>query len=407
MLKKYLYFQPQYVREFKCDGAKCDARCCCKGWNIEVDAQTRAQYSRIKPVAAAQEILSHIKFNANTEKYSIDMGTTKICPFLTDEKLCRLQRDYGENFLSLTCMTYPRFTWNFGKFFERSMTLTCPVAAEMILFRDEPLSFELFENVKNDQAKVGMMMPPVPPEFAAHFVDVQIAMISILQERTLTLDQRLIVLGFFVDRLDEIISDDLDLDALTKLIAAYESKSFLSTQVPRMLATVNFDAKKFVGRMLTLLEKIFGSGVNVKAKKFFDALVETLEIVPDAQGQVSATKIAANYERLADAREKFFARYATLLENFLVNELFMTCFPWRNETAFAKNFGVFVATYKLFELLTFAAVQKNLCGKDELLQLVDWIAGQMNHTLVVVNNLLKQFAADDIFSTLETFLEAT
>lgn len=122
----------------------------------------------------------------------------------------------------------------------------------------------------------------------------------------------------------------------------------------------------------------------------------------DADEKLSVAKLAD------DCQRKIFAsRYATLLENFLVNELFLSCFPWRFQADFAKNFAVFVVTYKLFELLTFAAVQKNLCGRDELLQLVDWFANQTDHAAIVNDDLLKQFAADDIFSTLETFLEAT
>lgn len=153
MTKKYLYFQPEYVREFKCDGSKCDARCC-KNWNIEVDAQTHAQYSRIKPEVDAQKILSHIKFNADNKQYFVEMNEKKFCPFLNEKNLCRLQLKYGENFLSKTCTTFPRFTRDFGTFFERALALTCPVAAEMILFRDEPLLFELIETLEDGNAKV-------------------------------------------------------------------------------------------------------------------------------------------------------------------------------------------------------------------------------------------------------------
>ncbi|MBR1647850.1 MAG: hypothetical protein IJ685_13910 [Selenomonadaceae bacterium] len=110
-------------------------------------------------------------------------------------------------------------------------------------------------------------------------------MISILQERTLTIDQRLIVLGFFLDRFDEIFFDTDAEDAMTKLIDAYESKQFLSEQVPRMLATVQFDAKKFIGRILLILENLYRNGVPDYSKKSLNALVETLKIFPDTSGK--------------------------------------------------------------------------------------------------------------------------
>lgn len=229
-------------------------------------------------------------------------------------------------------------------------------------------------------------------------------MISILQERTLSIDQRLIVLGFFLDRLDEIIFDELDGDALTKLIAAYESKKFLSEQVPHMLATVQFNAKNFTRLMLMVLENLYGNQKLGNAEKFLDAVIETFGIFPDKSGKISITKIAANYERLADERRNFQARYSTFLENFLVNELFLTCFPWKFKESIAKNFGVFVAAYKILELLVFSSAQKNLDTRDELLKLVDWFTTQMDHNNVFVKKFLDSIP-DDIFSSMEIFLE--
>ena len=260
----------------------------------------------------------------------------------------------------------------------------------MILFNEEPMQFELAEVSEESHLRGGKIFLSdlsISANHPEYMLEIQIAMISILQERTLTIDQRLIVLGFFLDKLDEIISDGKGVGALTKLIAAYESKQFLSEQVPHMLEPVQFDAKKFIGRILELLEKIYG-GFNLGgARKLMDALVETLKIFPDSNGEVSGTKIAANYERLADERKNFLARYSTFSENFLINEVLMTCLPWRHKGGIAKNFGVFVATYKIFELLMFAAVQKNLDRKGELLQLVSWFTNQADHN----ENFAKKF----------------
>ena len=415
MKKKFLYFQPCYVDKFKCDGSKCDARCC-KGWAVSIDEKTRKQYSRIKPKAAADEILSHITFNDQRKEYLVTMrGDNKFCPFLTEDNLCRLQRTYGEKFLSVTCSSFPRRTLNFGNFFERSLVLTCPVAAQMILFNEKPMEFEFVEvpeKVHSNGGKIEIAPVYTGKGFAEHMLEIQIAMISILQERTLTIDQRLIVLGFFLDRLDELFAtkkvtlEQLAeiLDALKKLIAAYESKDFLSEQVPLMLASVTFDAKKFVGLMLELLESLYG-GVNLgDDRTLLDSLVTTLEVVPDAQGQVSSADIVAKYKRLADKRKDFLSRRSTVLENYLVNELFLNCYPWRHEESVAKNFGVFVASYKLFELLIFAAEQQGFADDKDLIKFTHWFLSSADHNEVFVKKIL-ELAPDDILSAIETLLE--
>lgn len=415
MKKKYLYFQPQYVDEFKCDGAKCNARCC-KNWNVFIDKKTYRQYEQIKPEADSAEILSHMTFHDERKEHLVTMTDEGTCPFLNENKLCRLQLKYGEEFLSVTCSSFPRRSLNFGKFFERSLVMTCPVAAEMILFNEEPIKFEFVEvseKVHSNGGKIGIAPVYTTEGFEEYMLEIQIAMISILQERTLTLDQRLIVLGFFLDRLDELTSNknvtlaELDelIDALKKLIAAYESKSFLAQQVPRMLATIQFDAKKFISLMLEFLESLYGELQLDKDKTPLLLLAKTLGIVPDAHGQVSVVKVTVNYRRLADKRKDFFARRATFFENYLVNELFMNGFPWRHEASIAKNFGVFVATYKLFELLAFAAEQQNFTSKEDLLALTDWFLSSIDHNEQFIKKFLES-VSDDLLVTMETLLQS-
>ena len=412
-MKKYLYFQPQYVAKFRCDGSKCNARCC-KNWNIFIDTKTHAQYERIKPPSEAEEILSHMTFYEGRKEYLVTMRDGKICPFLTENNLCRLQFKYGEKFLSVTCSSFPRRTLDFGKFFERSLVLTCPVAAELILFSDEPIKFEFVEvpeKIHSNGGKIGIAPVDTAENFSEYMLEIQVAMISILQERTLTLDQRLIVLGFFLDRLDELIANkdvtvvelEILLDALKKLIAAYESETFLAQQAPHMLATIQFDAKKFVGLMLELIESFYADK-DLGDKAILDQIALTFGIVPDANGQVSAAKIAENYNRLAAERKDFLVRHAMFLENYLVNELFLTCFPWKFTESLAKNFGVFVATYKLFELLTFSAEQQKFVGKENLLLLTSWFLSSADHSNDFGKKVL-ELAPDDILVSMETLLD--
>lgn len=393
-MSTHLFFQPEYVSKFKCDASKCNAGRCCKGWDIFIDADTYEKYSRLAP-----HIAEHIHYNEGKNQYTIDRNERGVCPFLTEKNLCDIQLKYGENFLSLVCMSYPRHTYNFGKFLERSMTLTCPVAAEMILFGSEPLKFEL---VQISGEKIPCAKLEVPEKFLPHIADIQIAEISILQERTLTIDQRLIVLGFFLDKLEEISADAIDENALRKLIAAYESKKFLAEQVPNMVACVKFDAKNFVGLTLNIFEMIYGNMSSHDGRKFFDAVAETLEIKPDENNFVSATAVATRYENLAAERKNFSARYSTFLENYLVNELFMNCYPWQFPEGIMKNYVMFVATYKIFELLTFAATGNGLGGKDDLLKLVDRFTTQTNHNGKIYQQIFEHVKKiDDPFALLE------
>ncbi len=339
-----LCFQPQYVGRFVCDGSKCDARCCRQAWSIDTDKATYEKYLHVKPESAARAITELFRYDADSDSYVV---AATPCPLLTSEKLCRLQRDYGEDFLSPTCRTYPRVICNFGEFFERSMTLTCPVAAEMILFENEPMTFEFIEeNFSAGKFQINRMR--VDEKLVAHVIDIQAAMISILQERTLTIDQRLIVLGFFLDRLDELATA-FNEPALMKLLAVYESEKFLAEQVPMMIQSVCFDEKKFSATMSAVFAQIPDEKISVAMNDFINV------------------------------RKKFQAAHAIFLENFLVNEIFQTCCPWRFEGSIANNFKLFAAKYKIFELMLLSAANNGVVSKDELIRSVGHFTQKINH----------------------------
>ena len=394
-MENFLCLQPQYVNEFLCDASRCKNNCCSRPWNIIVDKDTYEKYSRL----GSQEILRHIRFIEQRGEYLL---VGRPCPFLTEKNLCRLQLEHGEDFLSLTCRTYPRQNYDFGKFFERSLTLTCPLAAELILFRREPIQFELITLSRNDLAVNKLQ---VPAKFLDRMIDIQAAMISILQERTLSIGQRLIVLGFFLDKLDEISAGEFD-DALTKLVAAYESKNFLAAQVPLMLASVRFNAKKFVKLMIELLSIVYGVNIFDEEQKFLDRAVDVLGIKPDENKMVSVANVAANYERLVVARKNFLAQYSTFLENYLVNEIFLNVYPWRFKESIANNFAVLVTTYKIFELLVFAAVQSGFSDKDDLLKLIDWFTVQTDHNGEIQRQIFNRCRINgDLSSLMENLIE--
>ena len=396
MAKKFLYFQPEYVGKFKCDGSKCNAFCCVKKWNIIIDDAIYKKYSRIKPKDKAEEILSHIKHDDTKNHYLIKENP---CPFLTENNLCELQLNYGEKFLCVTCATYPRITNKFGTFFERSLTITCPVAAEMILFNPEPMQFEFVEvsaKVHSNHGKISVTHKmEISTSVAELMIEIQVAMISILQERTLTIDQRLIVLCFFVDKLEEIYLRGMNEEELRKLIAIYESKEFLAKQVPNMLKSVEFDAEKFIRLMMELFESFY-SVERIKLQNysriFLNPVVITLKAIPDENGQVSISEITTNYRNLAEAQKKFFEEHSTFLENFLVNEFFKELYPWIYHRRPTRSLSVFLVTYKVFELIMFSMAQNNLSDKNALLKLVDWYTDQSDHS---------HFLNDKIFVYLE------
>ena len=404
-MKKFLYFQPEYVSRFKCDGAKCNARCC-KDWSIDIDAATYKKYSRIKPPDEAKEILSHIEYNESEEQYSLK---ERPCPFLTEKNLCGLQLEYGEEFLSSTCSTYPRITRNFGKFFERALTLTCPVAAEMILFAQEPMKFDFVEvpdAIHSKHGKIYIQKFPTNANAGDFFREAQVTMITILQERRFTLDQRLIVLGSFINKLQDLFLNESGIRDMLRLIGKYRLEKFLLEEMPPLFQNFSFDVKQFVTFMIKFIDHNMEFLNTAEGRKFLVAFEKVLGIKPNENNQVSLKEIAANFEKLSDARKNFSKKYSPFLENYLVNELFSGVYPWRFlEHGITKNFAVLLISYKIFELVTFAATESGLDSKEDLLALVDWFMTKTDHNTKLYERFFELLAGvDDTYLLMATLL---
>ncbi len=184
----YKYFQPTYVKNFRCDGRACGARCCRAGWAIEIDDDTYKKY------AALDGLPQHFAFNERLNRHCIELDADGACPYLDGDELCSIQKKYGEEFLSETCRQYPRQTLDFGGYFERSLSLVCPIAADMIL-HSARIDFEWIEVDERTHRQSEIFEPSVPREYRAEFATIQRLAIEILQRRSLSIGERLSELG--------------------------------------------------------------------------------------------------------------------------------------------------------------------------------------------------------------------
>jgi len=123
---------------------------------------------------------------------------------------------------------------------------------------------------------------------------------------------------------------------------------------------------------------------------------------------IPGAAVAANYKLLAVFRKKFRAKYAIFLENFLVNEIFLLCCPWRFEGSIANNFGFFVALYKIFELMLLSAAVKNSLDKERLTALAGHFDRQIVHVQEHQRKIFSKLAtAGDILDLTEVLLEGS
>lgn len=112
--------------EFKCIADKCEFTCCL-GWDINIDNNT---YDKWKSCKEGDILLKNIKVKG--KEYFINKETKDGCIFLNDKGLCNLVIEYGEEFLSETCHTFPRIKNEFENITEFSLNCACPEVVDLL-----------------------------------------------------------------------------------------------------------------------------------------------------------------------------------------------------------------------------------------------------------------------------------
>lgn len=363
---EYNFLQPEYYDEFKCDGQKCNAACC-KGWKIKIDDKTVVKYQQIE--SQDKEITSHLIFSIDYDQHIIALDKNGDCPFLNDEKLCKIQCKYGEDFLSKTCSTYPRITSKIEDVpvIERALTLSCPVAAELVLLSALPIQFKMVKKTFDESVNLHDNLYKPHEKITTYAQQIRMMAIQILQKRDLTIDQRLAVAGVFLDIISETIKAE-KFDDVPQILEMYESDGIIYESLQSVWQDANFDYKKFIKFMLgDIMEVLYGKDSQDFdiAKGMFGAFKAFLKIDSENLDDASLENAAKKLKELAPLHQKFTDHFSIILENWLVNEFFINRYPWNLETPIPNNFGVFVVTYKIVELMSFIDSMANNALKQK------------------------------------------
>ena len=173
------YRMPSYYRDFKCIADKCPDTCCA-GWEIVIDDKTMEKYKSMQG-DMGKYILSNVDQKENVYKRCGNR-----CAFLNDNNLCDLYIKAGEDKFCKTCDRYPRHFEEYGNLLEAAISMSCPVAARMIIDREDVDSFKIKTNSKP------ALNNDVDNKLLSCLLDVRKVIFDILKDRNISLNDRMI-----------------------------------------------------------------------------------------------------------------------------------------------------------------------------------------------------------------------
>lgn len=112
--------RPDYYEKFQCIADRCTITCC-QEWKIGVDNETNRKWKKLLPPDTV------VDKKKNLSAYTVKQDGMRVialdekhrCPFLNEEKLCRLVCTYTDRVLSDTCTQFPREVHRFPRMRKR------------------------------------------------------------------------------------------------------------------------------------------------------------------------------------------------------------------------------------------------------------------------------------------------
>ena len=238
------YVKPHFYDDFKCIADKCPDTCCA-GWQIMIDEESLERYECRKsgktgPDKRFTEPLNEalmerwnetgseeqIRFEERLKK-SIDWQEGSFyqnngrCAMLNEKNLCDLVIYKGEEWLCNTCDRYPRHIEEFDGLREMSLSLSCPVAADMMLQGQEPMQFIAEEDEEPE---------PLEEEFEdfdfllfTQLADARTVLFEIVQNRRIPIMQRMKTILVFGRQLQECLDENRLFD-MEEVIEAFATE---------------------------------------------------------------------------------------------------------------------------------------------------------------------------------------
>lgn len=363
----------RYFDEFSCTGPECPDSCC-KNWQIFVSKKEYFAYKKMKcsPELAErfENAFQRMRIDNDTAYVKMKLKEDGSCPFLGEDRLCCIQKELGEQALSVTCDVFPRQVSMIGKdALVYSCTLTCCHVAELLMQHPEGLALDEKTMEKGDKlVRSSKITLSVDEKWSAfpYIWDIYNTQIDILQNRRFTLTERMLILGYFSKKADEYAKSEPEkLPSLANSMRDNE----LCEKIARSLAAPQDKvqaASKTVDLFLKIMLSAEEGGLierNHYAGGLFRQVADSINLRSEKTGRTSYNTFwnSERYDELIGKFGQIFEEKAYFFENIMVNRIFQNDFTRKG---IWDCFMAEAIYYNLIKLCIPAFLPENYSDKD-------------------------------------------
>lgn len=284
--------RPDYYEKFQCIADRCTITCC-QEWKIGVDNETNRKWKKLLPPDTV------VDKKKNLSAYTVKKDGMRVialdeklrCPFLNEEKLCRLVCTYTDRVLSDTCTQFPREVHRFSTHEEETLMPCCPAV------------IDIWKDAKE------IVFPKVDREYKDLLFAIREHMMELLEDSTQRLEDQL-KQGFYI--LLELNKQD----SLTmQLVNEYFSSESVA-QLREAIAQISMDELDSMDECNELLQDL---AVNYQKEGLYKKYLDPILLQAEKLSETYAADTMCENLKLFD---KQFRQWQPLLRKFLLNEFY-------------------------------------------------------------------------------------
>ncbi len=376
MMRHVIFFD--FIDEFICDGKYCDSSCC-GNWGIEIDKYALAKYRGINDKKLREKIKKNMFYNHDQKKHYFLLNKKGKCSFLDSDGLCCIQKNVGEEYLTDVCAIYPRKYVLFDDYVIKSLSLSCPVAARMLLKENNTLLLvDKIMNLKRDRV---IEKKTVSPKLLQRkWLDIQLTGIKILQFSELSIRERVFNLCMFCDGVNDLLKMNCDLEEVDSLINGI-LKDEQQRELAKLSDNINMDMSLFIIDMFSIVNDFLSKKGEILITDQDEKYINMLEKYFKLTEKNDVDELMALYKKAEYMfREYISKNYPFLKENYLVYQWFRTTQPIMYDGNIVQSISMFLLFYKLqeFLLILLIAQEKNI-QEHHIVECISYVTNILEH----------------------------
>ncbi|HEC58048.1 hypothetical protein LCGC14_0867410 [marine sediment metagenome] len=383
-----------YYDKFECIGSDCEDSCC-SGWQVSIDNNTYRKYKKIEDIAVRKEVLNNIvhdKGKLTGSKYKIKLRDDASCPFLNKDKLCDIYQRCGENHLSDTCTNFPRDPRNLFSQPESALSLACPEVTRLAILPSSPIqlididaSTVHSKRIQTYQLKLASYSSD---DFQQTYDAIRTVSFHIIQMRQISLDERLFLLGLFLDKLNDGFQENNHIlmnQLIVEFIDNLEGPDEILTQYRQFKSIPHLKLEY----SLTMLVTDYPASRNPRLAECLNWLNQGLGI---NYHEFEIDKILEKYQH-ADEKyyQPFLQERGYFLENYLISHLFYSGFLFSSQQSLFESYLRLITCFTNIQttIIGMASFHQNI-DTAHVLQLIQSYERFISHNANYLPSLLKK-----------------